>query len=141
MGTYIALKIMDKERVIQNQKQSIILNEKAVLMKLREHPFVTKLHYTIETENTISFGLEFCVGGELFNLLRQHRRMKEDQARFYFLEVLSVLHEAHRCGIVYRDLKPENIVIDHEGHVRLADFGLSKFDFPDENNESFCGSA
>ena len=31
-----------------------------------------------------------------------------------------------KLGIVYRDIKPENIIIDHEGHIRLADYGLSK---------------
>jgi len=48
-GEYLALKIIDKEQILGTQKQSIILNEKAILMKLRQHPFVTKLHYTIET--------------------------------------------------------------------------------------------
>ena len=52
--------------------------------------------------------------------------MTEDQARFYFLETLSVLSHLHENQIIYRDLKPENIIIDIEGHIRLADFGLSK---------------
>lgn len=141
LGQYFAMKVMNKDQVMRNQKQSIVLNEKAILMKMNSHPFATKLHYTIETEHTVVFVVEFCAGGELFNLLKQHRRMKEHQARFYFLEILSALHELHSNGIIYRDLKPENIVIDHQGHVRLADFGLSKFSTDDQHNESFCGSA
>lgn len=57
LGYYLALKIMDKSQIMQNGKQSIVLNERDILMKLSSHPFVTKLHYTIETENTISFGV------------------------------------------------------------------------------------
>lgn len=42
--------------------------------------------------------------------------------------------------ILYRDLKPENIIIDCEGHLRLADYGLSKV-MTDDMTYSFCGSA
>jgi serine/threonine protein kinase len=56
------------------------------------------------------------------------------------LEVLSALKALHEKNMVYRDLKPENIILDEEGHVRLADFGLSKI-MDDEFTHSFCGSA
>ena len=87
--------------------------------------------------------MEFCNGGELFNLLRKVRRMKEEDAKFYFVETLSAIVYLHRKGIVYRDIKPENIIIDYEGHVRLADYGLSKImeDTREAKTYSFCGSA
>jgi serum/glucocorticoid-regulated kinase 2 len=47
------------------------------------------------------------------------------------------------AGVVYRDIKPENIILDYEGHVRLADYGLSKLmqDSREAKTYSFCGSA
>ena len=84
--------------------------------------------------------MEYCNGGELFNLLRKVKKMKEEDARFYFLETLSALQFLHSKGILYRDLKPENIILDSEGHIRLADFGLSKT-INDQMTYSFCGSA
>ena len=66
--------------------------------------------------------------------------MRESEARFYFLEVLSAIKALHDRSMVYRDLKPENILLDYEGHVRLADFGLSKV-MEDDFTHSFCGSA
>ena len=45
----------------------------------------------------------------------------------------------HSKKIIYRDLKPENILLDDKGHIRLADFGLSK-QTDDETTKSFCGS-
>lgn len=53
--------------------------------------------------------------------------MSEEEARFYFLEILVALDYIHGHNIVYRDLKPENLLIDHEGHIKIADFGLSKY--------------
>ena len=66
--------------------------------------------------------------------------MKEQDAKFYFLETLLALEYLHSKGILYRDLKPENIILDAEGHIRLADFGLSKT-INRGVTYSFCGSA
>ena len=59
-------------------------------------------------------------------------RLDEEIAKFYFSEVLLALEYLHENGIIYRDLKPENILLDHEGHVVLTDFGLSKTNFTKE---------
>ncbi len=95
---------------------------------------------SFETQNYLIFCMEYCNGGELFNLLRKVRRMKEPEAKFYFLETLAALTLLHSQKILYRDLKPENIIIDSEGHIRLADYGLSKI-MKDDMTHSFCGSA
>lgn len=51
------------------------------------------------------------------------------------------LEYLHSNNILYRDLKPENILFDGDGHIRLADFGLSRMNFTKENtSDSFCGS-
>ena len=84
--------------------------------------------------------MEYCNGGELFNLLRRVKKMREEEAKFYFLETLLALEHLHSQGILYRDLKPENIIIDANGHIRLADFGLSKI-INRSVTYSFCGSA
>ena len=67
--------------------------------------------------------------------------MSEAQAKFYFAEILLGLEYIHSKGIVYRDLKPENVLLDIDGHLKLADFGLSKnLPSPDSLTNSFCGS-
>ena len=62
--------------------------------------------------------------------------MSEDLARFYVASVLLSLEYLHNNNIVYRDLKPENVFIDHNGHVKLGDFGFAKV----RGGEKGCGS-
>lgn len=58
-----------------------------------------------------------------------------------FAEVVLALEYLHENDIIYRDLKPENIIMDADGHVKLADFGLSRTGFKKEDvSNSFCGS-
>jgi serum/glucocorticoid-regulated kinase 2 len=82
-----------------------------------------------------------CPGGELFYYLKSVKRMSEEEARFYFIEILYGLMYLHQQNIIYRDLKPENLLINHDGHVKIADFGLSKVGLEArEVTYSFCGS-
>ena len=64
----------------------------------------------------------------------------EDEARFYIAELLLAIEHLHEKKIIYRDLKPENVLLDGTGHLKLADFGLSKQVGNDDKTKSFCGS-
>ena len=70
--------------------------------------------------------MDLCTGGEIFFHLNRLRQFSEDHAKFYFSEILLGLEYLHSKSVVYRDIKPENILIDIDGHIRIADFGLSK---------------
>jgi len=89
------------------------------------------------------FVLDYCQGGELFFHLGRCGRLRESLACFYSAEITLALSHLHSVGIMYRDLKPENILLDKEGHVKLADFGLSKEGIPSgtAGTGSFCGTA
>ena len=65
-------------------------------------------------------------GGELFYYLRKYIRFNEETTRFYASEILLAIEYLHQNKIIYRDLKPENILLDNKGHIKIADFGLSK---------------
>ena len=90
----------------------IVENERYVLGLLNS-PFITPLRFCFETKNHFAFAIECksnlsldCPGGELFYQLKKVRRMTEDQARFYFLEILMGIDHIHKLGVIYRDLKP-----------------------------------
>ena len=84
--------------------------------------------------------MDICTGGELFFHLLQQRRFSEKLAKFYMTEILLGFKYMHDRDIVYRDIKPENILVDMDGHIRIADFGLSKIIGRNERSYSFCGS-
>jgi serine/threonine protein kinase len=53
-------------------------------------------------------------------------KFTENIAKFYTAELIMAIEYLHKNGVIYRDLKPENILLDHNGHLRITDFGLSK---------------
>ena len=70
--------------------------------------------------------LDFEGGGSLFYHLSKKRRFTEREVLFYAAEILVAIEYLHSKKVLYRDLKPENVLISRDGHIKLADFGLSK---------------
>lgn len=137
---FYALKLVEKEMVLRSKKQAIIMNERNIMSEC-SHPFLVEMKFAFETHKYLAFALEFCAGGELFNLIRKHRRLKEDAAKFYIIEILLGLEYLHKKKVIYRDIKPENILLDIHGHVKIADLGLAKPGmFEGVLAHSFCGS-
>lgn len=70
--------------------------------------------------------MEYVSGGELFDYIVKHGKLKEYEARRFFQQIISGVDYCHRHMIVHRDLKPENLLLDHNLHVKIADFGKNK---------------
>jgi len=122
-----AMKQMQKARIVKLKQQRNVLNEKSVLMRVREHPYILNLVKTFNTPDSLYMVLEFLQGGDLFGLMtRLGGRLQSRVAMFYAATVTSVLGFLHRRNIVYRDLKPENLVLDSDGFLRVVDFGFAK---------------
>jgi len=110
------------------------MNEKQILTQCR-HPFIVRLFGTMQDDHSIYYILEYVVGGELFTRLFQKKKFSCETAKFYAAELLSTLDYVHTSGFMHRDIKPENILIDHEGHIKLVDFGFAKE--PDTNGRCY----
>ena len=105
------------------------------------HPFVVKLHYAFQNEDSLFFVTDFLNGGELFFHLANEIRFSEERSRFYAAEIILAIEHLHENGIIYRDLKPENVLLDYEGHLKITDFGLSKVNQAAEGlTNTFCGT-
>lgn len=84
--------------------------------------------------------MENASGGELYDYLNERKRVSEVEARGIFRQIVSAVHFLHKNRIVHRDLKLENILIDSNGDIKLADFGLSNNWSPNNLLYTFCGS-
>ncbi|CAI7825436.1 unnamed protein product [Closterium sp. NIES-53] len=76
-----------------------------------ELAFVRLYEVVVETRAALHLILEYCPGGDLFDLVIRQKRLTEAQAAAVFRQLLLAVHAMHRTGIVHRDLKPENILL------------------------------
>ena len=140
-GECYAMKVLKKRHVHQKRQVEHTKTERNVLATIK-HPFIVKLHYAFQTGDKLHFVLDYASGGELFFHLQKHGRFPPKLALFYTAELTLAFGELHSREIVFRDLKPENVLIGGDGHVQLADFGLSKGGVkePESGTRSFCGT-
>lgn len=135
-----ALKVLKKSRLIKLNQVKNVLSEKKIQQSL-SHSFIVKLHYTFQDEEYVYFVMDYIQGGELFSYLQEAKYFSESVARFYLSEIYITLRHLHSKGVVYRDLKTENILLDENGHIKLADFGLAKEGISEYSlTNSFCGT-
>lgn len=138
-GYLYAIKCLKVNQDKIEDRESILME--IITMKELSHPFIIRLEGVIESQGMIFIVMEFCTGGELLRYI-ERGNVNEDWAKFVFSEILTALEYLHRKNILYRDMKPENIMIDHDGHVKLIDFGLSKqLTGKHGYTYSFCGSS
>ena len=83
------------------------------------------LYETFETEKHLVFVTELCSGGDLLSYVRRRRKLSEEMSKIIFKQILLGLQHIHSKGILHRDIKLENILLDKNGVVKIADFGVS----------------
>ncbi|KAG2398810.1 CBL-interacting serine/threonine-protein [Vigna angularis] len=120
----VAIKILDKEKVLKHKMIDQIKREIST-MKLIRHPNVIRMHEVMASKTKIYIVLEFVTGGELFDKIARSGRLKEDEARKYFQQLICAVDYCHSRGVFHRDLKPENLLLDANGVLKVSDFGLS----------------
>eukprot|EP00158_Paraphelidium_tribonemae_P005172 Partr_v1_DN27202_c0_g2_i2_m38492 putative Map microtubule affinity-regulating kinase len=102
-GQEVAVKIIDKMQM--DEKKLSKLYREVRIMKILHNPNVVKLYEVVETKNTIFLVMEYVSGGELYDYLVVHGRMKEKEARAKFRQILNGVSYCHRKHVIHRDLK------------------------------------
>jgi 5'-AMP-activated protein kinase catalytic alpha subunit len=113
-GESVAIKAMDKEKILKVGMIEQIKREISV-MRLVRHPNIVRLYEVMASKSKIYIVMEYVKGGELFNRVVEKGRLKEEEARKYFQQLISAVDFCHSRGVYHRDLKPENLLLDDNG--------------------------
>eukprot|EP01116_Phalansterium_solitarium_P024102 TRINITY_DN8717_c0_g2_i1.p1 TRINITY_DN8717_c0_g2~~TRINITY_DN8717_c0_g2_i1.p1 ORF type:complete len:755 (-),score=332.11 TRINITY_DN8717_c0_g2_i1:955-3219(-) len=123
-GQLYAMKKQEKIRMGRDKDFKNLMTEKKILQN--DSPFLVHLHYAFQTQTDFYLVMDFCGGRDLWHHLKTLGSFPEKIVKFITAELVLAISYLHANGILYRDLKPGNILLDFDGHICLADFGLSK---------------
>ncbi|MBZ3875770.1 Serine/threonine-protein kinase N1 [Sciurus carolinensis] len=141
-GELFAIKALKKGDIVARDEVESLMCEKRILAAVTSagHPFLVNLFGCFQTPEHVCFVMEYSAGGDL--MLHIHSDVfSEPRAVFYSACVVLGLQFLHEHKIVYRDLKLDNLLLDTEGYVKIADFGLCKEGMGyGDRTSTFCGT-
>lgn len=135
----MAVKVLEKSKIKERKDVERISREIKILKQVH-HPNVVQLYEIIETDEDLYLVMEYAQSGELFEVIVDNTRLKEEHACRYFQELMAAINYIHSIGVCHRDLKPENLLIDYDGSLKMVDFGLSNTYEQGELLKTACGS-
>ena len=135
----VAIKILDKNKIESRDDLERIIREMQILTEMH-NPFVIKVYKIYEDKNNFLIIMEYCEGGELFNYIVKKKRLSEEEASYFFFQLINGIEYIHSKGIAHRDLKPENLLLSKNKILKIIDFGLSNFYDGTKRLQTPCGS-
>src|ERR1039457_710381 len=137
LNRFVALKILAREKEKEPRFAELFTREAQALARLN-HPNIVTIYDFGETNGLYYLLMEFVDGMSLRQLL-QTRKLAPEEALGIVPSICEALQFAHQQGIVHRDIKPENILLDKQGRVKIADFGIAKLLNADGRVQSLTG--
>ncbi|ETV76438.1 CAMK/CAMKL/AMPK protein kinase, variant [Aphanomyces astaci] len=142
-GEKVAVKILEKCRILEIADAERVAREIKIL-KRNFHTNVIQLYQVIDTSEAIYLVMEYIDGGEMFEYIVKHHRIREKEAVYMFLQIVEALDYLHQNDVTHRDLKPENLLLQGTPAsgllVKVVDFGLSNTHEGNRLLQTACGS-
>ncbi|KAL4204850.1 hypothetical protein AMTRI_Chr01g134220 [Amborella trichopoda] len=127
-GTKVAVKKLGEDVITDEEKVRAFRDELALWQKLR-HPNVVQFLGAVTQSSPMMIVTEYLPKGDIRAYLKERLALKSSKAVKFALDIargMNYLHENKPEAIIHRDLEPSNILRDDSGHLKVADFGLSK---------------
>ncbi|MFY7972718.1 MAG: protein kinase domain-containing protein [Flavobacteriales bacterium] len=123
--TNVAIKVLNKEFVHNDNIRKRFLAEAKSMFKM-SHPNIIKVNDLIEENDTVAFVMEYIEGETLKEYIDRKGKLKDEEIKNIFSQMLDAVGYVHEQNLVHRDIKPSNFMIDKKGKVKLMDFGIAK---------------
>ncbi|KAJ7522826.1 hypothetical protein O6H91_18G028500 [Diphasiastrum complanatum] len=119
----VAVKLIERGEKIDENVQREIINHRSL-----RHPNIVRFKEVMLTPTHLAIVMEYAAGGELFERICKAGRFSEDEARFFFQQLISGVSYCHSMEVCHRDLKLENTLLDGSvaPRLKICDFGYSK---------------
>ena len=137
----MAIKIYEKVKLLDIQRKNSVKREITILKKI-DHQNIVKLYEVIDTAKQILLVMDLVSGVSLLHFLKSQpdRRIKEDNCKFYFSQIVKAIAYCHSQNICHRDIKLENIIVEDGRNIKLIDFGFGVISSRDKLLNFFCGT-
>jgi serine/threonine-protein kinase ULK/ATG1 len=149
----VAIKVVDVDRLSRNnEKLKRHLESEISIMKSIQHEHIVRqLDVVMDPQGEyIYVVLEFCEGGDFSKFLKKHKRLPEEQARYFLGQLADGLKHLHERSIIHRDLKPQNLLLQRRSGttgqnytdwvLKIADFGFARIIDAESVASTLCGS-
>ncbi|KAL2141695.1 hypothetical protein VTI28DRAFT_2061 [Corynascus sepedonium] len=123
------------------RRMPLAIEREVAILKLIRHPNIIELQDIWENSSEIYLVTEYVEKGDLFEFINWNGPLQEEEAIFYFRQIMAALDYCHSFNICHRDLKPENILLKANGQIKIADFGMAALQQnPSHQLRTACGS-
>ena len=137
----VALKIYDKMKLVEPQRQKSVQREIKIMQRL-SHENIVKFYEAVDTAKQVIVAMEYIRGISLngYLKLKPGRRLPEQEAKKLFKQVVAGVGYCHGKSITHRDIKLENILLDEANNIKIIDFGFSTCIPNTRKIKIFCGT-
>mmetsp|Transcript_16845 Transcript_16845/g.26240 ORF Transcript_16845/g.26240 Transcript_16845/m.26240 type:complete len:513 (-) Transcript_16845:33-1571(-) len=123
-----AMKKLKKSEMITKDQVLHVRNERQLHADSNtvhgHNEWVVSLFYSFQDIDYLYLILEYVPGGDMMTHLINLDTFSEEVTQFYIAQTICAIHSVHQLDYIHRDIKPDNLLVDKDGHIKLADFGL-----------------